>query len=234
MHPLFILLALLAVIFTIRWVKAQPAQKRQHAGFMAALAGAGVLLLVALATGRLNPLVAMVAAAIPMLQRLTRAKSLFDGLRSSMKGDTASGPVISTSRLRIEVNQKNGDWTGMIIDGPHKGQALSALGLAQLADLLTEYERVDPESAALLASYLERHHHDYRRPSGAHSSPRTATSTMSEREARQVLGLDETASDEDIVATHRRLMQKMHPDRGGSDYLASKINQAKNRLLSRG
>ena len=234
MHPLFILLALLAIIFTVRWVKAQPPQKRQHAGFMAALAGAGVLLLVALATGRLNPLVAMVAAAIPMLQRLTRAKSLFDGLRSSIKGGTASGPVISTSRLRIEVNQKNGDWTGMIIDGPYKGQALSALGLAQLSDLLTEYERVDPESAALLASYLERHHHGYRRASGAHSSPRTATSTMSEREARQVLGLDEAASDEDIVATHRRLMQKMHPDRGGSDYLASKINQAKNRLLSRG
>jgi hypothetical protein len=232
-HPLFILLALLAIIFTIKWVKAQPPQKRQHAGFMAALAGAGALLLVALATGRLNPLVAMVAAAIPILQRLTRAKSLFDGLRSSMKGDSTSGPVISTSRLRIEVNQKNGDWTGMIIDGPYKGQALSTLDLAQLSDLLTEYERVDPESAALLASYLERHHHGYRRASGAHSSSRTATSTMSEREARQVLGLDEAATDEEIIATHRRLMQKMHPDRGGSDYLASKVNQAKGRLLSR-
>lgn len=233
MHPLFILLALLAVVYTIRWVKAQPLHKRQHAGFMAALVGAGVLLLVALATGRLNPLVAMVAAAIPILQRLTRAKSILDGLRSSLKGATASGPIISTSRLRVEINDKTGEWTGSIVAGPYKGQALSALSFAQLSDLMTEYERDDAESAALLAGYLERHHHDRGRASGSRSSSQAAAAAMSEREARQVLGLDDTATDDDVVATHRRLMQKMHPDRGGSNYLASKINQAKNRLLTR-
>ena len=232
MHPLLILLALLAIVFAIRWVKQQPPHKRQHAGFMAALVAAGVLLLVALATGRLNPLVAAVAAAIPMLQRLTRAKSVFDGLRSSIKGNRSTGPTISTSRLRVDVNPTTGNWTGTIFEGRFKGQALSALSVAQLSELLLEYQRVDPESAALLISYLERHHHGNWRGSQSYSSTQANTSPMSEHEARQVLGLDQSATEADIVATHRRLMQKMHPDRGGSDYLASKINQAKDRLLS--
>ena len=232
MHPLFILLALLAVVFTVRWVQQQPPSKRQQAGFTASLIAAGILLLVALATGRLNPLVATVAAAIPMLQRLSRAKSLFDGLRASVKGGKTSAPVITTPHLRVEVNPKTGRWTGLIIDGPYKGRALSALSAAQLSELQIEYERDDPESAALLASYLERHHPGHEQGGGSHSPGRATTSTMSEREARKVLGLNESATQAEIVATHRRLMQKMHPDRGGSDYLASKINQAKDRLLN--
>ena len=141
MHPLFILLVLLAVVFTVKWVKSQPPKKRQKAGFTAALIGAGALLLLALATGRLNPLVAMVAAAIPMLQRLTSAKSLFDGLRSTIKGNARSAPIISTSRLRVEIDGKSGNWTATIIDGPYKGQSLSALNATQLSELLSEYER---------------------------------------------------------------------------------------------
>ena len=199
---------------------------------MAALIAAAVLLLVALATGRLNPLVAAVAAAIPMLQRLTHAKSIFDRLRGSIPDASGAGPIISTSRLQVAINPKSGEWTGLVLKGTHKGQALGALSLEQLIDLLREYERVDSESAALLADYLDQYHQDRGRDTDSHSSHRQATSTMSEREARRVLGLDESATNEDIVATHRRLMQKLHPDRGGSDYLASKINQAKDRLLS--
>ena len=229
MHPLIILLLLVAAVFMIRWVKDQPVEKRHHAGFMAALVAAGVLLLIALVTGRLNPLVAAVAAAIPVLQRLTRAKSIFNRIRTSMGAAGQSEPIITTRHLRISIDSKTDEWTGVVLHGTYKGLALSALTSQQLLDLLS---KLDAESAALLVNYIERSRRGRGREAGPREPDRQAASTMSKDEARKVLGVDESASIAEIVATHRRLMQKIHPDRGGSDYLASKINQAKDRLLS--
>ena len=54
---------------------------------------------------------------------------------------------------------------------------------------------------------------------------------MSRDEALRVLGLGADAGGDDIRAAHRRLMLQNHPDKGGSDYLASKVNEAKDVLL---
>ena len=56
---------------------------------------------------------------------------------------------------------------------------------------------------------------------------------MSDDDAWAVLGLEPGVSREEIIATHRRLMAKLHPDKGGSNYLASQINRAKDILLER-
>lgn len=66
-------------------------------------------------------------------------------------------------------------------------------------------------------------------------APKTAADdrgmpAMSRSEALRVLGLPEDASKEDIQQAHRRLLQKLHPDHGGSDYLAQRINAARDRL----
>ena len=58
-------------------------------------------------------------------------------------------------------------------------------------------------------------------------------SAMSENQALSVLGLKPGASEDEIIQAHRQLMQKLHPDRGGNDYLASQLNNAKETLLRR-
>ena len=58
-----------------------------------------------------------------------------------------------------------------------------------------------------------------------------STGTMTRAEALKVLGLHEEATEEDVRAAHRKLIMSNHPDKGGSDYLASKINEAKDVLL---
>lgn len=62
------------------------------------------------------------------------------------------------------------------------------------------------------------------------SRPRNGPN-LTRQEALDVLGLKEGASREDIIQAHRKLIQKIHPDRGGSDWLAAKINAAKSKLL---
>lgn len=58
-----------------------------------------------------------------------------------------------------------------------------------------------------------------------------AKTDMTRAEALEILGLDAAASREEIIAAHKRLIQKFHPDRGGSPALAKKINMAKEVLL---
>jgi len=71
-----------------------------------------------------------------------------------------------------------------------------------------------------------------RQPGQANSRP-PGTQSMSVEEALEILGLESGANEEEIIDAHRKLMQKIHPDRGGSDYLAAQINQAKDTLLDK-
>jgi DnaJ-domain-containing protein 1 len=96
---------------------------------------------------------------------------------------------------------------------------------------------IDEESRALLAAYLDRRDAGWREhaqadaAAGRSSAPR---GPMTHEEAYQILGLERGASTEDIVGAHRTLMKKLHPDLGGTNYLAARVNEAKDTLLRNG
>ena len=132
----------------------------------------------------------------------------------------------------MTLDHDSGDLSGVILESTFKGWLLSELNRQQLDELLSYCQHEDTDSAQLLASYLEQ-----RFPEDAQDREETdrggenGASPSSRAEALAVLGLQDDATEEDIIAAHRALIQKCHPDRGGNDYLAAKINQAKDQLL---
>ena len=96
----------------------------------------------------------------------------------------------------------------------------------------------DEDSARLLESYLDRRFGDSWRAddeasAGGEESEEQANAggPLTESEALDILGLKPGATQDEIIQAHRRMMQKVHPDRGGSNYLAARINEAKACLL---
>ncbi|XOV81814.1 MAG: hypothetical protein ACFHXK_13160 [bacterium] len=79
----------------------------------------------------------------------------------------------------------------------------------------------------LAVAYMRR----LRQPA-ARSSPGKPQNLMDPQFARKVLGLGEgPLSADEVIAAHRRLMQRVHPDKGGSELLAQQLNEAKRVLL---
>jgi hypothetical protein len=141
---------------------------------------------------------------------------------------------VRASFLEMELDHDSGAMRGTVLAGRHAGRSLDELELSALLDLLTES---DADSRALLAGYLDRREPGWREhakgDAAAGAGPVARGGKMSEEEAYQVLGLAPGASAEDIARAHRTLMKKLHPDQGGSTYLAAQINAAKEVLLRR-
>ena len=141
---------------------------------------------------------------------------------------------VETIYLKMILDHDTGAVDGTVLRGRFDGQLLSGMELENVLELLAECRQADPQSAALIETFLDRVHGDEWREgddSATHAGPTSDSGPMTRAEALHVLGLEESASQEDIKQAHHRLMLKMHPDQGGSTYIASKINQAKELLL---
>ena len=237
MHPILLLVALVAVLFLISWYKRVPKAKQRQFRNRALLIGGGILLFLALITGKLHPLFAALAALVPLAYRAVGLYQTFSTIRSftsRMKAGASPGPTpgqtseVETEFLRMRLDHDTGEMDGTILQGRYEGRTLRKLGLPELLELLDEC-RGDRQSMAVLEAYLDRVHEGWR----AHRRPPPGRSPdgMNEDEARAVLGVGPDATREEIIQAHRRLMQRLHPDRGGSDYLAAKLNAAKDLLL---
>ena len=140
--------------------------------------------------------------------------------------------TIRTEFLEMVLDHDSGEMSGTVLTGQHKGQHLNDMTLEALLGLLLECQP-DSDSQQVLEAYLDRHQESWREQASASSRvpPSDAEAPMSRQLALEILGLTDTASEADILHAHREMMRRLHPDRGGSDYLAKKINAAKDYLI---
>jgi hypothetical protein len=146
---------------------------------------------------------------------------------------------VCTDALEMVLDHDSGEMEGRCLKGQFAGRMLSSLSEAELRVLLAELRPTDAQGAALIEAYLDRRAQGWREGGAEEAAkeqaraPRGGRIRMPREEAYEVLGLKEGAGEDEIRAAHRKLMMKVHPDQGGSDYLAARINEAKDVLLGR-
>jgi len=218
---------LLLVYLFVNVDPARLARGLKVSGIVVAVAAVATLAI----SGRLAALLVPVAMMMPLL---VRVRALLDRYRTPAAGQTST---VATPFLRMTLDHDTGSMTGTILRGRFSGMRVEELGGADLLALLRECRAEDEEGARLLEAYLDRVRPDWRdelageRPGGSGGGARSAGGDMTVEEAYAILGLAPGADAEAIKEAHRRLMVKLHPDHGGSDYLATKINRARDVLL---
>ena len=160
------------------------------------------------------------------------AFSSIGGMFGGAQRSSGQSSRVRSQFLDMSLDHDSGELSGTILEGEHAGRSLGEFDLAALLAMAPSF---DAESVALLESYLDRRFPAWRehaQADGAGGQRRAPTGgKMTAEEAYQILGLQPGASRDDIGRAHRALMKKLHPDQGGSTYLAARVNEAKDTLL---
>jgi hypothetical protein len=220
------ILVLLLILWALNvFARANPQTVLRFAkvsGGAVALAGAATFA----ATGRVAYAMLLGIAGLALLGRLHGISAF--GRRS--RGQTSR---VRSAFLEMELDHDTGAMRGRILAGRHEGASLDGIETTTLVGMLSE---IDEESRALLAAYLDRRAPGWREHAqgdAAAGQGGTPRGPMTQEEAYQILGLQPGASAEEIGRAHRALMKRLHPDQGGSTYLAARVNEAKDVLLRR-
>jgi hypothetical protein len=154
------------------------------------------------------------------------------GLFGGTQRSTGQTSQVRSQFLDMTLDHDSGGLSGQIVEGPDAGRSLDEFDLPQLVAVMSGF---DAESVALLESYLDRRFPAWRQNAQGNAAGgqrrAAATGKMTDEEAYQILGLQPGATRDDIGRAHRALMKKLHPDQGGSTYLAARVNEAKDTLL---
>lgn len=223
----------LVIVFGGWWILRQFAQSQpaQIRGLVKKLSGGAVIVLAGVLAmrGSMNIAVPLFALGLGLLGQ----QAVFPNGMPWQRKSPGQRSRVATSQLAMELDHDSGGMDGDVLAGPLKGRRLSSLAPAEIRTLFEQCATAPDQSRMLLEAWLDRNRAGWREQwAGAGDRPRAPVSgAMSRQEALAVLGLKSDATEADIRNAHRRLMKEFHPDRGGSDYLAAKINQAKDVLL---
>ncbi len=178
---------------------------------------------------------------VGMVASLLFAGALKGGVNPFGAAMNAAGwgnkPRVSIARsaaIEMRLDRDSGRMSGAVTSGPFTGQVLERMTRAECVSLYRYCQGDDPEGAVLLEAYLDRRFPAWREAEQGDGDARRRGwdgGPLSRDEAYEILGLPQGAGREEIVAAHRSLMKKLHPDHGGSTALAARVNQAKDVLL---
>jgi len=237
---LVLLLAVLATAYLLyRRVQTLPPHKRRGEMLRIAVGVALVAVVLLTLAGKMHWIgAALTGLLVAARQTLPLLLRLFPFLAQWRQQSAAAQPAgggqstVKTRTLAMHLEHDSGALSGEVLAGPWQDWRLDEMDREQLAELRRWCAAEDPEAVQLLDSYLEQRFPG-EAPGGDGETPpeENRDGAMTRSEALAVLGLGADASEADIIAAHRRLMQKLHPDRGGNDYLAAKVNEAKDLLL---
>ncbi|HEX2529627.1 MAG TPA: DnaJ domain-containing protein [Geminicoccus sp.] len=233
------LLAAAAAVAFVWWLLRSFANARPHqiisagklfAASFVAMAGMGLL-----AFGRLGVVGALIGASVLTATRMRAQHRPPDPLPGDA-ADEGDRSVVETPWLSMSLDRATGEMSGQVKQGRLVGQSLAALSLDQLLALRQEIAAAEPSSLPLVDTWLDRAAPDWReRDRDQRGDEATFHSgNMDEAQALDILGLRPGAGRAEIEAAYRRVMAQVHPDKGGSNRLASLVNAARAFLLNRG
>jgi len=210
------------------------ADPKQAARLLRLIGGAGALIFAAFLAlrGEIGVAIPVGAVGLGLLGWISLWPATFGRRTQKSPGQVSR---VRSAFIEMELDHDSGSLRGHILAGRYEGVSLDALDPPTLIGLLGE---IDNDSRQLLMAYLDRREprwrehaeHDAAAGEGVSAAP---SGKMTEEEAYQILGLQPGASTAEIGRAHRSLMKKLHPDQGGSTYLAARVNQAKDVLLRR-
>ena len=220
-------LTLIAALGRLLWLRLTPAGRRWLIGSLFGLLF--LILLGATLAGRVPWLLTAGAALLPILRRLPGLLRLFRGAQSLRRGFRRSVPL----GLVPLFDPADGRFDAELKEGPYAGQRLSTLDRDALARCVEGFRRA-PLAQHLLQLYLIQRFGSawaQQPPFNSTNPPSGSAPPLSRQDAAILLGVSEGADAATVRQAHRRLMQRVHPDHGGSDGLAALLNAAKDRLL---
>lgn len=171
--------------------------------------------------------------AIPAFVKRFRSTKILNREQEPHSSPSRNPQAVTTKTLSILINRDTQTLSGEVISGPFTGAVIDEMTGAQLINLLNYCRRRDRESCRLLYYTYIYNRVNYREFADEALPPPQQQDNLrlGEADARGILGVSAKADRREIVAAHRRLMSIHHPDRGGDEYMAARINQAKDTLL---
>ncbi len=238
---ILIALLLAGIVFWWQWTNTADPGQRKRLIQRSLISGLIVIILLLVFTGHMHWLGAVLAGVLAFIRQnlglLVRYSPMVAQLYRSHAGASKApnSSTVSTKYILMKLDHDTGKLSGSVLAGEFKGRLLDEMSKPELGRLLAWCGQNDNDSARLLDSYIVARFGEQAGsgPSEHGKSASRSASDMSVDEALQVLGLNGTPTQEDITRAYRKIMQQLHPDRGGNEYFAAKANQARDILNTR-